>query len=67
MRATLPMFVLMLAVTTGLNGCAKSKTVDDMYAIPAMGTGHDNDAYYTAPIMYKGCAQIGDAPSCGGG
>ncbi len=41
----------------------------DLYALP-QATSHmplDNDSYYIQPSGYKGCQQINDAPSCGGG
>jgi hypothetical protein len=58
-------------------GGARERRPDvlDVYELPRAGQGRviytappvDNDAYYTQPGGYQGCAQIGDAPSCAGG
>ena len=60
-----------------LGACVKSSKQSDpvnLYAFPptqAQPYAHpvviDNDSYYSSPMMYKGCASISEAPSCGGG
>jgi hypothetical protein len=65
-----------LCVVLTACGAAPSRKSDvlDIYELPRAGQGTtiytapvDNDSYYVQPQGYKGCAQIGDAPSCGGG
>ena len=57
-----------------LAACGQStrkRDVMDMYDLPrgqqALPQARDNDSYYSQPTVYKGCAVINDAPSCGGG
>lgn len=66
--------VLLTAGVT-LAGClaapAKKNDVLYMYELPSAQSARpgvlDNDSYYRQPTVYKGCTQINDAPSCGGG
>lgn len=68
---------LSLCVCVLLGACAqpaKKTDVLDLYELPRVGQPAvarpmviDNDSYYMQPTGYKGCTQINDAPSCGGG
>lgn len=53
------------------SGGSKRSDILNMYELPRAHPGVampvDNDSYYTQPTVYKGCTQINDAPSCGGG
>lgn len=69
----LPVCVCMLVAACGASPSRKADVLD-IYELPRAGQGTtiytapvDNDSYYVQPQGYKGCAQIGDAPSCGGG
>ena len=64
----------LVAVCVVLAACAggsRASSVNDLYSIPSPSAGQpsplDNDSYYLAPAVYKGCATINEAPSCGGG
>ncbi len=68
---------LLMCLSFGVAACtssAKKPDIMDIYELPRAGTGTtfytvpvDNDSYYVQPRGYSGCAQVGDAPSCGGG
>lgn len=71
-------FLLSACVCLLVAGCgaspSKRSDVLDIYELPRAGQGAtiytapvDNDSYYVQPQGYKGCAQVNDAPSCGGG
>ncbi len=66
--------VLICTLTTACGAPSKKADVLDIYELPRAGAGPtiyttpvDNDSYYTQPRGYQGCAQVNDAPSCGGG
>lgn len=72
-RLILPLLCLCLGVTACSRG-AKKDDVLNIYELPRGGVGPtiyttpvDNDNYYVQPRGYSGCAQVSDAPSCGGG
>jgi hypothetical protein len=62
-------------VLTACGGIGKKPDVFDAYGQSGTPASHpviiDNDSYYSQPgsyqPSYKGCTNINDAPSCGGG
>ena len=73
-RHSLTLGLFLCVLLTACAPAAKKSNVLDLYELPRAGQGTtiyitpvDNDNYYVQPMGYKGCAQIGDSPSCGGG
>lgn len=69
-----PLLCACVFVTACGSPAPKKSDILDIYDLPRGAQGKtiyvmpvDNDMYYTQPGGYSGCAQIGDAPSCGGG
>lgn len=70
-------FSLIICCCLVLAACARPARkfdVLDLYDLPQANpisarypVAVDNDSYYSQPGGYKGCAEINDAPSCGGG
>ena len=66
---------LACVVLTACGGVGKKPDILDVYeqprAIQPRPIAIDNDSYYSQPgsyqPSYKGCTNINDAPSCGGG
>ena len=61
-------FLCLPLLIFGCGGPAQPKNaISQIYELPTQSQRPDNDSYYQQPAIYKGCAVINDAPSCGGG
>ena len=67
--------MLLLLVTCQLTACGVPVAKNDawsLYELHQQSGGkivppQDNDSYYSAPVNFGNCNNIGDAPSCAGG